>query len=66
MSLAVLSFQIANDEGFLSQLANNLSAVVQQSGITLSESEENSLRAVIDGKRAGIEANPSVEPWAIA
>lgn len=65
MSLAVLSFQIANDESFLSRLAENFSEVLEQQGFQLSAVEENSLRVAVQEKKVAAYSDPDVEPWAV-
>ena len=66
MSLAVLSFQIANDESFLTKLAENFSEVLGQQGIQLNAVEESSLKAAVYEKRIVYrEGDPDVEPWAV-
>jgi hypothetical protein len=65
MSLAVLSFRIANDEMFLTKLAENFSQVLEQEGFQLSTADENSLRAAVQEKKAATYTDPDVEPWAI-
>ena len=61
MSLAVLSFQVANDESFLQKLAENFTEVLEQQGIQLSSVEEFSLRATLTEKKTIL----AVEPWTI-
>ena len=65
MSLAVLSFQIANDKTFLTKLAENFTQVLEQQGIQLSTVEENSLRVAVQEKKVATYSDPDVEPWAI-
>ena len=65
MSLAVLSFQIANDESFVAKLAENFSQVLEQQGIQLSTVDENSLRVAVQEKKVIANSDPDVEPWAI-
>jgi hypothetical protein len=66
MSLATLSFQIANDESFLTKLAENFSQVLEQQGIQLSAVEENSLKVAVEGRKVAAISDPDVEPWAVA
>ena len=61
MSLAVLSFQVANDESLLQKLAENFTEVLEQQGIQLSSVEEFSLRATLSEKKTIL----VVEPWTI-
>jgi hypothetical protein len=61
MSLAVLSFQVANDESLLQKLAENFTEVLEQQGIQLSSVEEFSLRETLTEKKTIL----AVEPWTI-
>jgi hypothetical protein len=65
MSLAVLSFKIANDESFLNRLAENFSQAIGEQGVQLSSVEKHSLREVIQDKKSIPFITSNVEPWAI-
>ena len=66
MSLAVLAFQIANDESLLTKLARNFDEVLSQQGIQLNTAEENSIRSAITEKSNFMfDVIPDIEPWAI-
>lgn len=67
MSLAVLAFQIANDESLLSKLARNFDDVLSQQGIQLNTAEENSIKSAITDKGVFTFSDviPDIEPWAI-
>jgi hypothetical protein len=66
MSLAVLSFQIANDASFRTKLEANFSEVLDQQGIQLSTVEENLLKAAMLERKIAPNIDPQVEPWAVA
>ena len=66
MSLAVLAFQIANDESLLTKLARNFDAVLFQQGIQLNATDENSIKSAIAEKgHFMLDVIPDIEPWAI-
>jgi hypothetical protein len=67
MSLAVLAFQIANDESFLAKLARNFDEVLSQQGIQLNTAEKSSIKSAINQKGSFTfgEVIPNIEPWAI-
>jgi hypothetical protein len=66
MSLAVLAFQIANDESILIKLARNFDEVLSQQGIQLNKAEENSIKSAITDKGDFMfDVVPAIEPWAI-
>ena len=66
MSLAVLAFQIANDESLLTKLARNFDEVLSQQGIQLNKAEENSIKSAITEQGSFmLDVLPNIEPWAI-
>lgn len=66
MSLAVLAFQIANDESLLTKLARNFDEVLSQQGIQLNKAEENSIKSAITEQESFmLDVLPDIEPWAI-
>jgi hypothetical protein len=66
MSLAVLAFQIANDESLLTKLARNFDEVLFQQGIQLNTAEEYSVKSAIAEKgHFMLDGIPDIEPWAI-
>ena len=66
MSLAVLAFQIANDESLLTKLARNFDEVLSQQGIHLNTAEEKFIKSAITEKgNFMLDVLPDIEPWAI-